>query len=249
MKLQNKNALITGAARGIGRAIVLAFAKEGANVAIHCHHLDKDAKSLIKAVEKMGSKAVVIEGDLSNFAGIKKTVEATFKNFRKIDVLVNNAGRYPEKDFFDSTEESLDLIMNTNLKSTYFCSQLVAKRMLKTGGGQIINIGSVAGVYPRKANFEYALSKAAIIHFTKCLALLFAPKIRVNCLAPSYTNTTFMAFMKDPKQVKEKQKLVPSHEFNEPEDIAAAAVYLASPEARNVTGQVLIIDGGRGAAV
>jgi 3-oxoacyl-[acyl-carrier protein] reductase len=121
--------------------------------------------------------------------------------------------------------------------------------MLKQKDAQIINISSVAGIYPRKSNFEYALTKASIIHFTKCLALLLSPKVRVNCIAPSYTWSNFMSFMKDRKKVAEKMKLVPFGRFNDPEDIAEAALYLASPGARNVTGQVLIIDGGRGSAI
>jgi len=249
MKLTNQNVLITGAAHGIGRAIALLFAKEGANIVIHCHHLDKDAKSLQKAVQKLGRKALVIEADLQKYSEIKRMIVEAIKSFKQIDILVNNAGKYPENGFFESTEENFDLIMNTNLKSQYFCSQLLAKKMLKQKASQIVNISSVAGIYPRKSSFEYALSKAAIIHFTKCLSLLLAPKVRVNCIAPSYTWSNFMSFMKDPQKVKEKMKLVPTGQFNTPEEIAEAALYLASSCARNITGQVLIIDGGRGSTV
>ncbi len=250
MKLLNKNVLITGASRGIGRAIALLFASEGANIAVHCHVRDKEENDLMDEIrKKYQRKTACFEADVSKVAELKKMVESVKKTFGSIDILVNNAGLYPENPFFESTEEIWDKIMGINLKGTYFCSQFVSKIMLKQKSGNIINMASVAGLYPRKGSFEYAISKAGIIHFSKSLALILAPHIRVNVIAPSYTWTSFMSFMKNPKLVKKKMKLIPLRRFNDPEDVAYAALFLASDDSKNITGQVLVLDGGRGANI
>lgn len=250
MELKNKVALITGASRGIGRAIALLFAKEGSDIALHCHVHDKEENDLMDEIKKKYKRKVIIfEADMTKVTEIKKMVNEVQKTFGKIDILVNNSGHYPENSFWQSTEAIWDNIMNTNLKSTYFCSQFVAKIMLKQKSGNIINMASVAGIYPRKSSFEYAISKAGMIHFSKSLALIVAPHIRVNVVAPSYTWTDFMSFMKKPKIVKQKMKLIPLKQFNESEDVAEATLFLASEKSKNITGQVLILDGGRGANV
>ncbi|KKP40213.1 MAG: 3-oxoacyl-(acyl-carrier-protein) reductase, 3-oxoacyl-[acyl-carrier protein] reductase [Candidatus Peregrinibacteria bacterium GW2011_GWF2_33_10] len=250
MKLLNKIVLITGASRGIGRAIALLFAKEGANIAIHCHIHDKEEDNLAMEIKKTYKRKVAIfEADMTKVSDIKKLVENVKKTFGTIDILINNSGHYPENSFWQSTEKIWNNIMDTNLKSAYFCSQFVAKIMLKQKNGNIINMASIAGVYPRKSNLEYAISKAGMIHFSKSLALILAPHIRVNALAPSYTWTSFMSFMKDPKKVKEKMKLIPLHKFNDPEDVAKTALFLASDDSKNITGQVIVLDGGRGANI
>lgn len=250
MKLQNKNILITGASRGIGRAISLLFAQEGANIAVHCRLHDKEEDDLVKEIQqKHKSKALCIEADVTKLPDIKKMVTRVQKTFGSIDVLVNNVGLYPELSYFDEKEKDWDKVMNTNLRSTYFCSQYVAKLMLKQKSGNIINMASIAGVHPRKDKFLYAITKAAMIHFSKSLALTLAPHVRVNAIAPSYTRTSFMSFMNDPKIVKKKMRLIPLGRFNEPEDVARAALFLASEDSKNITGQVLVIDGGRGANI
>lgn len=250
MKLQDKVVLITGGSRGIGRATARLFAAEGANIALHCHIHDKEEDDLMEEIrQKYGRVIECFEADVIKVPQIKKMVAAVQRKFGKIDILVNNAGFYPENSFFDSTEKIWEKVMNTNLRSTYFCSQFVSKIMLEQKAGNIINIASIAGVHPRKSSFEYAISKAGIIHFSKSLALILSPNIRVNAIAPSYTWSNFMSFMKDPKKVKEKMKLIPLKRFNDPEDVANAALFLATDESRNITGQVIVIDGGRGANV
>jgi len=250
MKLQDKIVLITGGSRGIGRAIIRLFASEGANIALHCHIYDQEEDDLTNEIrKKYGRKIECFEADVTKVPEIKKMVAAVKKKFGRIDILVNNAGFYPENSFFESTEKIWEKVMNTNLRSTYFCSQFVSKIMLVQKEGNIINIASVAGVYPRNSHFEYAISKAGIIHFSKSLALILTPNIRVNAIAPSYTWSDFMSFMKDPKKVKEKMKLIPMKRFNDPEDVATAALFLATEDSRNITGQVIVIDGGRGPGV
>ena len=250
MKLKQKVVLITGGSRGIGQAITRLFAGEGAQIALHCHVHDNEEDKLMAEIRKKHETRVeCFEADVTKVQEIKKMVTSVQKKFGRIDILINNAGFYPEYGFFESTEESWEKVMNTNLRSTYFCSQFVAKIMLKQKSGNIINMASIAGVFPRKSSFEYAISKAGMIHFSKSLALILAPHIRVNAIAPSYTWSSFMSFMKDPKKVKEKMKLIPLGRFNDPEDVAQAALFLASEDSRNITGQVIVIDGGRGANV
>ncbi len=251
MTLKRKVVFITGASRAIGRETAEMFAREGADLALHCHLWDKEEDTMLKHLRQTyGVKAEFFEADFSRFPSVKKMVQAVYKKFGRVDVLVNNAGVYPENDFFQTTEKIWDYAMSVNLKAGYFITQAVSKKMLEQKiKGNIINIASVAGLYPRKSSFEYSLAKAAVIQFSKSLSLLLAPKIRVNAIAPSYTWSGFMSFMKKPEEVKKRMKMIPLHRFNMPRDIANAVFFLASEESRNITGQVLVIDGGRGASV
>lgn len=250
MKLKGKTALITGASRGIGRTIAESYAAEGANLALHCHVWDAEEDKLLKELrKKFDVKIEFFEAEFAKLDQVKKLYQAVHKKFGSIDILVNNAATYLDGDFFSSSEKNWDYILDVNLKSIYFLSQMVAKKMLTGRGGSILNITSVAGLYPRKASLEYSLSKAGLVHLTKSLALILAPKIRVNAIAPSYTWSGFMPFMKKQQEVKKRMKMIPLKRFNDPEDIAKMALFLVSGDARNVTGQIMVIDGGRGSAV
>ena len=249
-QLSGKVAFITGATRGIGQAIAEMFAAEGADLALHCHLLDREEKLfLAKLQKKHGVRAKFYEADLLDMKALKTMVAGVQKDFKKIDILVNNAGIYPETKFFSTTEKSWDEVLGVNLKGNFFVTQLVTKAMLKSGGGNVVNIASVAGVYPRTTSLEYAVSKAGMIHLSKSLAQVLAPKIRVNVVAPSYTWTGFMSFMKNKQEVKRRLKGVPFKAFNTPEDVAQAALFFVTDASRYVTGEVLVIDGGRRAAV
>lgn len=242
--------MITGATRGIGRAIAESYAAEGANLALHCHVWDAEEDKLLKELRrKYAVKIDFFEAEFARLEEVRKMYQAVEKKFGSVDILVNNAATYLDGEFFKSTEKHWDYILDVNLKSIYFLSQMVVKKMLKGRGGNILNITSVAGVYPRKASLEYSISKAGLIHLTKSLALLLAPRIRVNAIAPSYTWSGLMPFMKNPLKVRKRVKMIPMKRFNDPEDIARMALFLVSEDARNITGQVMIVDGGRGPAV
>jgi len=245
MKLKNKVALITGASRGIGRSIALEFANEDAIVIVNYNKSEKEAEELISIINKNGKKASVIKADISIISDITRMKEEIIKKYGKIDILVNNAGIYQKNNFFDSTEHSWDLTMNINLKGPYFCSQIIGKEMLSQKSGCIINISSNSGIMPRKnKGIEYGVSKAGLIYLTQSLALTLAPDVRVNCIAPGYTETEMSSLYKNSKLRAEIEKNIPLNRINMPEDVAKAALFLASEDSRNITGQIIIIDGG-----
>jgi len=184
--------------------------------------------------------------DIADLESISELENNLGKTSTPIDVLVNCAGVYDEHEFLDSTPEIWDHVIGTNLRGTYFMTQVIARQMVSAGHGAIVNVASVAGIYPRKNHLEYDISKAGIIHMTKCLAQTLAP-IRVNAVAPSYTWSKFMDFMEDKEKVAQKIAQIPLGRFNDPEDVAESIFFLASSKARNITGEVLILDGGRGA--
>ncbi len=245
MKLKNKIALITGASKGIGRAIALEFAEQEAIVIINYNKSEQEAKELEEEITKKGKLAHSIKADISKISDIIKMKEEIIKKYKKIDILINNAGIYEKNHFFESTEQSWDLTINTNLKGVYFCSKIFSEIMLNQKEGRIINISSNAGIMPRKdKGLEYGISKSGLIYLTKSLALTLAPYIRVNAIAPGYTETEMSSFYGNPSLKREIEKKIPLQKVNLPEDIAKSSLFLASDEAKNITGQILIIDGG-----
>lgn len=245
MKLKNKIVLVTGASKGIGRAIALEFAEQEAIVIINYNKSENEAKELEEEITKKGKIAYSIKADVSKVSDIIKMKEEIIKKYGRIDILINNAGIYERNHFFESTEQSWDSTMNTNLKGAYFCSKIFSETMLNQKEGCIINISSNAGIIPRKnKGIEYGISKAGLIYLTKSLALTLAPYIRVNCIAPGYTETEMSSFYENPNLKIEIEKKIPLQRVNLPDDIAKSALFLASDEAKNITGQILIIDGG-----
>jgi len=246
MKLDHKVALITGGSRGIGRAIALLFAREGADIAITYLKSEQQAQEVVREVKNLGRKAIAVKSDSSQYDPLQSMFDETIKAFGKVDILVNNVGIYDRTIFFESTEADWDRTMNTNLKSAYFCSQIAAKHMKENGGGNIINISSNAGIKPNvHKGIEYGISKCAIIYLTQALALTLASEnIRVNCIAPGYTDTDMAKYKNDLELKKQVEQGIPSERTNQPEEIAQAALFLASDSAKNITGQVIVIDGG-----
>jgi len=256
MKLSDKVALITGAGSGIGRASALLFSQEGAKVAV----VDLDRKGgqeTVGLIQQKGGEAVFVQADVSKAADVEKMVETTVKTFGRLDILFNNAGiPMSFTPVEDLKEELWDRIININVKGIFLGAKYALPIMKKQGGGVIINTASISGVRPRPGLSAYSTSKAAAIMLTRALAIELAPfQIRVNCLNPVAAETPMLAkFIHEKGKEYEKyeegrQKFiasVPMGRLAQPEDIAYAALFLASEEASLITGLSLDVDGGRG---
>lgn len=247
MRLNGKVALITGASRGIGRSIAEVFAREGAKVAINYVKSEKEALAVAEAIKKQGWQAICVKADVSKSDEVKRMVETTMKAFGRIDVLVNNAGVHIAKDFFEATEDEWDQTIDINLKGAYLCSKEVAPIMLKQKKGKIINMSANSGLYhPSAMRFvEYVSSKAGMNGLTKALALRLGPYVTVNAICPGWIKTEMVAET-DPETERMILAETPLKRYGTTEEVADAALFLASDEADFITGELLIVAGGRG---
>jgi 3-oxoacyl-[acyl-carrier protein] reductase len=242
--LENKIALVTGGAQGIGRAMSLALAAEGAHIAFSDIVLGEAAEETKALIRAKGVRVLALQSDVSNFASAQKVVDDVVAEFQRIDILVNNAGITRDNLLMRMTEEEWDMVLDTNLKGTFNFCRAAGKQMISQRGGNIINIASVVGVIGNAGQVNYAASKAGVIGITKTLAKELASRnIQVNAIAPGFVETGMT------KKLTEKQReallsVVPMKRTAEPEEIASVAVFLASPAARYITGQVLCVDGG-----
>jgi len=238
-------ALVTGAARGIGRACALALAHAGADVALGL----RDAKTggdLAKEIEAMGRRALRLQMDMSRLGEIQTAVEAAVAQFGRLDILVNNAGVAPENLAENVREKDFDLTLAVNLKGTFFASQAAGRVMIKQRHGRIINLGSQAGFVALPTESIYCMTKAAISHLTRCLAVEWGQyDITVNAVAPTFIRTpgTEECLANDAFRADVLSRIALGR-IGEPMEVAAAVVYLASPAASLVTGTTLLIDGG-----
>lgn len=241
--LQGKTALITGAARGIGKAIALRFASEGADIAFTDLAYDDFAKSLEQELRGMGIKAKAYASDASDFADTENLVNQVIDDFGKIDILVNNAGITRDTLLMRMTEQQWDAVINVNLKSVFNFTHAVLKSMLKNRNGSIINMSSVVGVAGNAGQSNYSASKAGIIGFTKSVAReLGSRNIRCNAIAPGFIMTDMTA--KLPEDVRnEWVKRIPLQRAGTPEDVANVALFLASDLSSYVSGQVINVCG------
>lgn len=250
MKLKNKVAIITGASRGIGKAIALLFAKEGAKVVVdYCINefepeAKENARKVLNFLEESGTEAIMVECDVSKEEEVKKLVDETIKKFGKIDILVNNAGIVYDVPIFEKTIEQWKQTLNVNLIGAFFCSKYASKKMLKNDNGKIINISSTNGInYFSPESADYDASKAGIINLTKNLAKELAPKIQVNSIAPGWVDTEMNKDL--PKDfVEEEIEKIYLKRFAEPGEIAKAVLFLVSDDASYITGSILKVDGG-----
>lgn len=245
INVNGKIALVTGAARGIGRACALALAEAGADLALGLRDLNAD-HGLVKEIEGLGRKALPLQMDVSNMDQINTAIEKVKSTFSRIDILVNNAGIAPENPIEKVTEKDFDQTLAVNLKGTFFVSQAAGIMMIKQGFGRIINISSQAGFVALPTESVYCMTKAAIAHLTKCLAAEWAKhNITVNAVAPTFIYTPgteeYLASEENKTHVLSKILL---KKIGEPKDVANAVVFLASPAASMITGATLMIDGG-----
>lgn len=235
--LEGQVALVTGAAKRIGRSIALQLAEAGADVAVNYLSSKPEADEVVGEVERMGRKAVAVQGDVSRKADVQRVFAAVEKAFGRLDILVNNAGMFFAAKFEELTDEQWDRIMNANLKSQFLCSQAAAPVMRRQGRGCIVNISSLGGILAWPAFTHYCVSKAGVIMLTRCLARGLAPEIRVNSVAPG--TIQFPGEAPDDDYIQR----APLRRTGKGDDIAQAVVYLATADF--VTGQVIAVDGGR----
>jgi len=245
MKLEGKAAIVTGAATGIGRAIALAFANEGADVVIADLQKEK-ADAVAREIRSRGGTSLMVKADVSNGQDVAAMVAATVEAFGRIDILVNNAGIILQAKVVDTTDEQWDKILTNNLKSCFLCCREVVKQMAKQGtGGRIINISSIHATLSEPSAGAYTAAKGGMEAFSRMLATEVAPyKIRVNCIEPGATYTELTIPMYTDSVVKSLMERVPLKEIAQPEWIASGAVFLASDDSRYMTGQTLVLDGG-----
>ena len=245
MRLAGKHALVTGAQQGIGRATVLALAREGADVAINWLDDRAAAERLAGEVRAAGRKAFTTQGDVSKSKEVDRMVADADAALGGLDVLVNNAGVFPRSPFLDLSESEWDQVLDINLKGSFLCAQAVARRMLADGRrGAIVNISS-SSVRGNALGVHYAASKTGIIGMTRSMALALAGKgIRVNAVAPGITDTAQPRYQFSESEMQEQSRLVPLGSMALPEDIANILVFLASDESRFITGETVHANGG-----
>ncbi len=238
-------ALVTGAARGIGRACALALAQAGADVALGL----RDARTggdLAREIEGLGRRALALQMDMTRLLEVRQAIDAAAAHFGRLDILVNNAGLAPENPAEDVCEDDFDLTLAVNLKGTFFASQAAGRVMIRQKYGRIVNLGSQAGFVALPTESVYCMTKAAISHLTKCLAVEWARHgITVNAVAPTFIRTpgTAECLANDAFRADVLSR-IPLGRIGEPMEVAAAVLYLASPAAALVTGTTLLIDGG-----
>lgn len=244
MDAMNKTVLITGASRGIGRAIAVRMAEAGYNIAVNYHGNTEKAEAVCEACRNHGVKAEAYQCDVADNQAVKTMVADIVKTFGTIDVLVNNAGITDDGLILRMSEDSFDRVINTNLKGTFNCTQHVAKVMLKNKRGKIINMASVVGLAGNPGQANYVASKAGVIGLTKTTAKELASRnITANAIAPGFIESDMSGALSEKVQ-NEILKTIPLGHFGKPEDIAGVVCFLASDAGSYITGQVISVDGG-----
>lgn len=244
MKLQGKVALVTGASSGIGKAIAILYAKEGAQVIVNYSGNEEAALKVVEEIKSYGKSAESIKCDVSNYEDVKNMIDYIVNKYGKIDILVNNAGITKDNLIMRMDEEDFDKVININLKGCFNTIKCASKYMIKQKCGKIINMSSVIGLTGNAGQANYAASKAGVIALTKSAAKEFASRnINVNAIAPGYIETKMTEILND-KIKEEILNKIPFKKPGTPEDVAKTALFLASDDANYITGQVINVDGG-----
>jgi NAD(P)-dependent dehydrogenase (short-subunit alcohol dehydrogenase family) len=236
--LEGRVALVTGAAKRLGRAVALKLADEGADVVVHYLDSAAEAQAVVGEITKLGRRGIAIPADLSRVSEIKRLFEEVTRQFGRLDILVNNAANFLPASLETTTEELWDASLDANLKGPFFCAQAAAP-LLKQSRGVILNFGDVGGLLGWPSYIPHSVSKAGVLMLTRCLAKALAPEVRVNAIAPG----TIALPGNSPAWEEDLIRNTPLHRAGTPEEVAEAALFLV--HARSMTGQVLVLDGGR----
>jgi 3-oxoacyl-[acyl-carrier protein] reductase len=242
--LENKTAVVTGASRGIGKAVALKLASMGANIVLNYRSSVKSVEEVVEEIKSLGGNAVAVQGDVSSFDEAAKIIKAAVENFGSLDILVNNAGITKDGLLARMKEEDFDKVIETNLKGTFNCIRHATPIMMKQRSGRIINMTSIVGVAGNAGQMNYAASKAGVIGMTKSAAKELASRgITVNAIAPGFIQTDMTDALSD-KVKEELLSGIPLKRLGQVEEIADLAAFLASDSASYITGQVININGG-----
>lgn len=242
--LNGRNALVTGASRGIGRAIALELAKQGANVAVNYAGSADKAQAVVDEIEQMGVKSFKIQADVADEDRVKGMVKTVVGEFGSLDILVNNAGVTKDNLLMRMKMEEFDQVINTNLKGVFVCTKAVTRQMMKQRFGKIINVASIVGVSGNPGQANYVAAKAGVIGLTKTTAKELASRnILVNAVAPGFIATDMTDALTE-AQKEEMLSLIPLEKLGTPDDVAKVVRFLASDDANYITGQTIHIDGG-----
>ncbi|ABO66419.1 MULTISPECIES: 3-oxoacyl-[acyl-carrier-protein] reductase [Geobacillus] len=242
--LEGKIALVTGASRGIGRAVALELARQGANVAVNYAGSEAKANEVVDMIRSLGREAFAVQADVARAEDVERMVKTVLDQFGRLDILVNNAGITRDNLLMRMKEEEWDAVINTNLKGVFLCTKAVTRPMMKQRYGRIINVASVVGVIGNPGQANYVAAKAGVIGLTKTAARELASRnITVNAIAPGFI-TTDMTEALSAELKEEMLKQIPLARFGEPDDVARVVAFLASDAAGYMTGQTLHVDGG-----
>jgi 3-oxoacyl-[acyl-carrier protein] reductase len=243
MRLKDKVALITGGARGIGRAISLLFAQEGADIVVADVNLE-EAEKTAKDIEALNRQSLALQMDVTDYAKVEDAINKILDKFGKVDILVNNAGITKDNLLLRMSQQEWDAVLDVNLKGTFNCIKAVSRPMIKQRHGRIINIASIIGIIGNAGQANYSASKAGIIALTKTVAKELASRsITANAVAPGFIQTDMTA--KLPEEVRQKlQEAIPLGRLGLPEDVAKVSLFLASDDSSYITGQTIVVDGG-----